>query len=144
MATLFQDLQFFDANGDPLVNGKLYWYIAGTATFQDTWKDEGEIATHTNPIILNSDGTAPGGAIFLKGSYKLVIKDQNDTELNSIDDINEFDSLDWTGLTASIADLNSTVTTALIKTVTYTVGVGDRNKTILCHATAFPFIKILL
>lgn len=136
MATLLEILQFFDANGDPLASGKLFWYIAGTSTPKDTYKDQAQSATHTNPIILNADGTIPDGsggrsAIFLNGSYKLVLKDQNDVEIVSIDDINEYNHLDWTGLTASIADLNSTTTTALLKNANYTVVLGDRNKTLL-------------
>lgn len=144
MATLFQILQFFDGNGDPLSGGKIYWYEAGTTNLKNTWRDQGEVQTHTNPIILNNDGTVPDGsggrtAIWIRGSYKLVIKDSNDATISTHDNINEYDQLDWTGLTATIADLNSTTTTTLSKNTTYAVVIGDRNKTILADATSAGF-----
>jgi hypothetical protein len=149
MATLFQVLQFFDANGAPLSGGKVFWYEAGTSTKKETWRDQGEVSEHTNPIILNNDGTIPDGSggrggIWLRGSYKLVIAPSTDTDppTNPIitqDVINEYDQRDWTGLTASIADLNSTTTSTLSKNDTYTVALANRNKTILANATTKAF-----
>ena len=47
-------LAFVDAAGQPLVNGKLYTYIAGTTTLQATYADSSGAAANTNPIILDS------------------------------------------------------------------------------------------
>lgn len=144
MATLFQVPQYFDANGDPLSGGKLYWYIAGTTTFKDTYVDQAESSPSPNPVILDNEGRVSIGqnGVWLNGSYKLVIKDANDVTLpgSTFDNLNEFDSIDFTGLTASIADLNSTTTSTLTKTSLYTVVLGDRNKTILADATVGAFV----
>lgn len=140
MATLFQIVQFFDENGDPLSGGKLNWYEAGTTTPKDTWVDQAESSTAPNPIALDSEGRVSIGqnGIWIRGSYKLVITDSSDVTVSggTIDNINEYDQVDLTGLTATVADLNSTTTTAVTKTTNYTVVIGDRNKTILVDATS--------
>ena len=43
-------LQFFDANGDPLVGGLLYTYEAGTTTPLVTHTDSTGVSANTNPI----------------------------------------------------------------------------------------------
>jgi hypothetical protein len=143
MATLFQVLQFLDGNASPYDGGKVYWYEAGTSTPKNTWVDQAESAIAANPVILGLDGRPDHGsgasAIWIRGSYKMVLKDKNDVTILTLDNINEYDMLDWTGLTATIADLNSTTTTALLKTSAYTVQITDRGKTILCDATSAPF-----
>jgi hypothetical protein len=139
MATLFETIQFFDDAGHPLSNGLLYWYEANTSTLKNTWKDKAETSLHTNPIILDGDGRPPGGAIFIRGSYKLIIKDLYDVTLQTIDYINQYDQVDMTGLTATIADLNSTTTvTTTVSSVT-TIALADRGKTILANAASAGF-----
>jgi hypothetical protein len=144
MATMFQIIQFSDGNGVPLDSGKVFWYEAGTSTPKNTWVDEAESATAANPVLLDSDGRPDHGsgpaAMWLRGSYKMVLKDKNDNTIITIDDINLYDQLDWTGLTATIADLNSTSTETLLKTSVYTVQVADRGKTILADATSGTFV----
>jgi len=41
--------QFFDANGNPLVGGKVYTYAAGTSTPLSTFTDASEGTANTNP-----------------------------------------------------------------------------------------------
>lgn len=137
MATLFKVIQFFNNDGSVLSGGRVYWYDAGTSTPKVTWKNEDESTPHTLAYItLEADGRPPGGAIFIRGSYKLVIKTADGgTTLQTIDYINEYDQFDFTGLTATIADLNSTTTTAVSITGTYNVVVGDRGKTLMCNAS---------
>jgi hypothetical protein len=143
MATMFQIIQFLDGNGDPYDSGKVYWYEAGTTTPKDTWVDETESSAAANPVLLDSDGRPDHGsgpdAMWLRGSYKMVLKDSSDNTIITIDDINLYDQLDWTGLTATIADLNSTSTETLLKTSTYTVAAADRGKTILADASGGAF-----
>jgi len=76
--------QFFDANGIPLVGGKLYSYAAGTSTPQDTYTDASGTITNTNPVILNARGECQ---VWLNGIYKLVLKDSTDTLIWSVDSI---------------------------------------------------------
>lgn len=48
--------QFFDANGHPLSQGNLYYYIAGTTTPQNTYSDSAGAVPNTNPIVLDGSG----------------------------------------------------------------------------------------
>jgi len=147
MATAFQYLQFFDENGDPLAGGKVYWYEAGTSTPKDTWIDQAESSAAANPVVLDSDGYPDHGSgpnfMWIRGSYKIIIKDSDGTTLFTDDNVNEYDQIDFTGLTATIADLNSTTTTTLAKTSDYTVQITDRGKTILADASSGAVIITL-
>jgi hypothetical protein len=78
--------QFFDANGNPLVLGKVYTYAGGTTTPIATYVDQVGLTTNTNPIILDSRGMAN---IWLQPSvaYKYVITDANDVLQYTTDNI---------------------------------------------------------
>ena len=95
-------LQFFDANGDPLVGGKLYSYIAGTTTPQATYTDESGSTTNTNPVILDSRGEA--SVWFGAGTYKLALKTAADVDVWTVDNI---------GSDISVADLATGIQTWL-------------------------------
>lgn len=75
--------QFFTANGEPLVGGKLYTYAAGTTTPQPTYTDSSGATVNSNPVILNARGEAN---VWLGGlSYKFKLTDANDVELWTVD-----------------------------------------------------------
>lgn len=78
--------QFFDANGEPLVGGKIYTYEAGTSTPVATYQDSSGNVANTNPIILDSRGMCN---IWLLSTvvYKYVVKDAEDTLLFTTDNI---------------------------------------------------------
>jgi hypothetical protein len=78
--------QFFDANGDPLVAGKVYTYAGGTTTPIATYTDQAGGTANTNPIILDSRGMAN---IWLQPTiaYKFVITDENDVPQYTTDNI---------------------------------------------------------
>jgi hypothetical protein len=78
--------QFFDANGDALVGGKIYTYEAGTSTPATTYVDAAGVTENTNPIILDSRGMCN---IWLLNTvnYKYVVKDANDTLIFTTDNI---------------------------------------------------------
>jgi hypothetical protein len=67
--------KFFDNNGNPLANGFVYTYAAGTNTPQATYVDSTQTTQNTNPIQLNARGEAP---IWLDPTlgYKINITDQ--------------------------------------------------------------------
>lgn len=77
--------QFFDANGKPLVGGKLFVYIAGTTTkavtYSDFYKTE-----NTNPVVLNDLGTCmlivPSANL-----YKIVLYDRKGNLLITRDNV---------------------------------------------------------
>jgi hypothetical protein len=78
-------MQFFKANGTPLVGGKLYTYTAGTTTPQTTFTDSSGGTANANPVILDSRGEAN---IWLGGStYKFKLADANDVEIWTVDNI---------------------------------------------------------
>lgn len=69
---------FFDANGDPLGGGKVYFYIPETTTFKDTWQDEDQAILNTNPVILDAAGR---GIIWGDGRYRQLVTDSLDNEI---------------------------------------------------------------
>lgn len=64
--------QFADSNGAPLAGGSVAFYIPGTTTPKDTWQDAGQVALNTNPVLLDSAGSA---LIYGSGAYRSVVKD---------------------------------------------------------------------
>lgn len=65
--------QFLNANGTPMVGGKVCTYIAGTTTPQQTFTDSTLTVPNSNPIILDSRGEAN---IWLSSTnpYKIVLR----------------------------------------------------------------------
>ena len=78
--------QFFDANGNPLVAGKVYTYAGGTTTPIATYTDQTGATANTNPIILDSRGMAN---IWLQPTiaYKFLITDSTDVTQYTTDNI---------------------------------------------------------
>ncbi len=108
MAVLFPINQFFDDSGNPLSAGLVYTYVTGTTTNKTSYKNQAESAQHTNPIVLDSSGRPPANGIWLNGAYKLVIKDSTaTTTYHTLDALNAYNTVDWTGLTATVTDLNT-------------------------------------
>ena len=78
--------QFFGANGEPLVGGKIFTYEAGTTTPIATYVDAAGVTQNTNPIILDSRGMC---SIWLLStvSYKYVVTDADDVLQFTTDNI---------------------------------------------------------
>lgn len=66
------EITFLDSNGNPLADGKVYFYIPSTVTPKDTWQDSGQTVLNTNPVVLDSAGRA---IIYGSGSYRQIVKD---------------------------------------------------------------------
>jgi hypothetical protein len=84
-------LQFLDANGAPLVGGKLYTYAAGTTTPLATYTDYGGGTANANPVILDSRGEANvwlGTAL-----YKMALYSATDVLIWTVDNIGGFATL---------------------------------------------------
>jgi hypothetical protein len=78
-------LQFFDANGAPLVGGKLYTYAAGTTTPLASYTDSTGNTANTNPVILDSRGEAN---VWLSGAiYKFALYDSTNVLIWTVDNI---------------------------------------------------------
>jgi hypothetical protein len=81
--------QFFDANGDPLSGGKVFAYVAGTTTAQDTYEDSDLVTPNPNPIILGADGRPPDPIFLLATGYKFIVKTSADVTLWTIDNVSD-------------------------------------------------------
>lgn len=67
------------ADGSINSGGKVYFYETGTSTLKSVYQDEALTTAHTNPVILDSNGTA---LIFLaSGSYDYKVDTSDDTAL---------------------------------------------------------------
>lgn len=70
--------QVIDANGNPLVGGKVYVYEAGTTTALDNWTDAVKTSPNTQPVILDSTGSAD---IWYEQSAKIDVKTEDDVQV---------------------------------------------------------------
>lgn len=96
--------RFFDADGNPMVGGRLYTYAAGTTTPQATYSDYSGGSANTNPIILDADGYAD---VWLGGlSYKFVLKDADDVIQWTVDNVSiDTSTIDATIYTHGVVDV---------------------------------------
>jgi len=67
-----------DANGNPIVNGKICTYTAGTSTPATTYTDVGLMAANTNPIRTDTSGRFVA-FLPLGASFKFVYQDSTGT-----------------------------------------------------------------
>lgn len=77
--------QFIDKNGAPFVAGKVFTFVPNTTSSKTTWSDPAEANPNTNPVILDSAGSA---FIFGQGNYTEALFDQNN-------------NLIWSGFTSA-------------------------------------------
>jgi hypothetical protein len=78
--------QFFDDNGDPLVNGKLKFVVSGTNnTDKDTFADINETIANSNPVILSGAGRCPN--VFGSGSYNIISYTSDDVQIQQFDPV---------------------------------------------------------
>jgi hypothetical protein len=71
--------KFFDNNGEPLVGGLLFTYVAGTTTKIATYTDSTGGSTNTNPVVLDYRGEARVWLDITK-TYKFVLSPRGDTD----------------------------------------------------------------
>ncbi|WP_124749249.1 hypothetical protein [Burkholderia stagnalis] len=64
---------FHDANGRPLVGGKVFYYQPNTEIFKDTYTDLAATIVNQNPVTLDGRGEA---RIVGVGTYRQVVKDR--------------------------------------------------------------------
>lgn len=70
--------QFFDQNGNPLSNGKVYMFVPNTAVPKTTWSDSGETTANQNPVPLDAGGFA---VIYGQGTYNQKVTDANGNQI---------------------------------------------------------------
>lgn len=94
----------FTNQGRPLIGGKVFFYVAGTSTPKNTFKDRSQSTLNSNPVILDSNGEAD--IWFEAGYYKVVLKSSTDVLIWTVDSI----AADAQGL--NLDDLNAAITAA--------------------------------
>lgn len=77
--------QYFDNSGRVLDSGQLFFYDSGTTTLKDVYSDPDGLTPIDNPVELDGSGRTPN--IYLEGSYKLIIKDKNDAQIEERDPV---------------------------------------------------------
>lgn len=109
--------QFFDDNGIPLANGRLYTYLAGTNTLAATYTTSSGSIANANPVSLNASGrpVSAGGSLveiwLTEGTaYKFILKDLSGAQIWSYDNLEGINDTSAVValLNAFIADLANT------------------------------------
>jgi hypothetical protein len=75
----------YGQNVQPPDGAKLYFFEPGTTTPKTTYKEQSESTPHTHPVVADSTGRFD--AIFLTGTYKVVLKDKNDVTIWTEDNV---------------------------------------------------------
>jgi hypothetical protein len=78
-------LRFLNSTGAPLAGGQLFTYQAGTTTPLATYTDAGGLSQNTNPIILDSTGSA--NVWLQQQAYKFVLEDSNNVQQWTVDNV---------------------------------------------------------
>ena len=106
--------RFFDKCGKPLCGGTVYTYQVGTTTNKITYTDASKTAVNTNPVILDSIGSA---AIFLDGAYRVRVLDRNGVLVEDIAYIESWASAtEKDALNKSIQDVSGSLSSHVAKT----------------------------
>jgi hypothetical protein len=79
--------QYLDNAGDPLAEGKLYFYESGTTTPKTTYSDVNNSIPNTNPVLLSAAGRQPN--IFFDGVAKVILTDNDNVQLIVRDPVGE-------------------------------------------------------
>lgn len=67
--------QYLDDEGNPVVNGKLWFYKSGTNSALETFADELQTIPLTNPVPVQANGRVPN--IFYSGSARVILTANN-------------------------------------------------------------------
>ena len=93
--------QYFDDAGDPLINGKLYFYESGTSTVKDTFADVNLSVLNASPVSLTAAGRQPN--VFFNGSARAILTKSDTAQVEDRDPVGgdtgsgQFES--WNALT---------------------------------------------
>lgn len=82
--------RYFDDNGDPLADGKVYFYESGSLlTAKTTYADVQQTIPNDNPVVLSAGGVLPN--VFFSGTANAVLTDANDVVIESRDPVGATD-----------------------------------------------------
>jgi hypothetical protein len=126
-----------DANGAPRSGALLFTYLAGTSTKTTTYKTSSGSggASHTNPIILDSNGLPPAPIWLTQGaSYKFVLAPSTDSDppvsaILTIDNITGINDIDVAGIVATEWTPSALAGLTYLSATTFSV-TGDQTSTL--------------
>lgn len=123
-AGLFEPIQFFDNNGDPLNGGLVYTYEPGVGVTapKQSYQDAALTVAHANPVVLSAFGRPPA-PIWMSGETKIVITTSTGTVLATLDNLNRdpAGSSGWATKGEGV----------LTKSAPYTLAEADDGKTVV-------------
>lgn len=126
-------MQFFTADGTaPLNGGKVFIYLPGTTTKQNTYTDSTLGTANSNPIVLDSAGR-PSVDMYIGASFKMVVTTSSDTDPPAAPIWTE-DNITSQGQLITVSN----------KTTNYTVTTSDRDKLLTCDTSGGGFTVTLL
>ncbi len=79
--------QYFDDTGEPLLDGKIFFYESGTTTPKDTFADVNLSIANPNPVLLTGSGRQPN--IFFNGTAKAILTDQDEVQIEVRDPVGD-------------------------------------------------------
>ena len=71
--------QYLDGAGEPVVNGKLFFYESEQNVLKSTFADAQQTVLNTNPVILDSAGRTPN--TFYTGTARVVLQDSSSVQI---------------------------------------------------------------
>lgn len=71
-------------SGQPLAEGKVYTYSAGTTSNKAVYTDQAATTPAANPLILDANGRAQ---VYANGEYKFRIDDSDDNTIQTLDNL---------------------------------------------------------
>ena len=74
--------QFFNAQGQPLANGSVYFFVPNTTTPKTVWSDQNQTNAFSQPVTLDAGGFPQNGGslnvgVFGQGNYREQVFDAN-------------------------------------------------------------------
>lgn len=123
--TLYPVTQVVDSRGKPLSSGSLEIYLDGSSELATIYSDSELTTTQTNPITLDSYGSAKAYVPF-NVAYRVVVKDSDGKVQYSSGQVG---NLDW-----SVIDTSSSVGESSGGIRTITVSSGD----VYCQTITTP------
>jgi len=77
----------YTQGGEPIANGKMYFFETGTNTPKTTYADSAETTANTHPVILDAEGRLPN--CFYSGLAKQILTDANDVQVFNRDPVGQ-------------------------------------------------------
>lgn len=137
---VFSPLDFVpDSNGNPVANGTIEFYVAGTNTPKTVYADSDLTTALGTTVSTNASGAlvTGGGAdtmVYVDTvAYKIIVKNSLGATIRTLDNIKGAVSIPVT------SDYALSQSPVITKSSSYTVTAADFGKTINCNSTGGPF-----